>query len=110
MAVPDRVTVGVRDVTLDPVSKDTITKPFDILHAVPPQKAPDFIRISPLADAAGWIDVDPATLRHKRYANVYGLGDGTNTPNAMTAAAARTVQLLAPASLVGYLIASAQIS
>jgi len=70
-------------------SKTLVTREFDMLHAVPPQKAPDFIRISPLADAAGWIDVDPATLRHKRYANVYGLGDGTNTPNAKTAAAAR---------------------
>ncbi len=70
-------------------SKTLVTREFDMLHAVPPQKAPDFIRISPLADAAGWIDVDPATLRHKRFANVYGLGDGTNTPNAKTAAAAR---------------------
>ncbi len=70
-------------------SKTLVTREFDMLHAVPPQKAPDFIRISPLADAAGWIDVDPATLRHKRHANVYGLGDGTNTPNAKTAAAAR---------------------
>jgi sulfide:quinone oxidoreductase len=48
-------------------SKTLVTREFDMLHAVPPQKAPDFIRISPLADAAGWIDVDPATLRHKRF-------------------------------------------
>jgi hypothetical protein len=32
--------------------------PFDLLHVVPPQSAPDFVRSSPLADAAGWIDVD----------------------------------------------------
>ena len=70
-------------------SKTLVTREFDMLHAVPPQKAPDFIRISPLADAAGWIDVDQATLRHKRYANVYGLGDAASTPNAKTAAAAR---------------------
>ncbi|MEE4998712.1 FAD/NAD(P)-binding oxidoreductase [Pseudomonas alliivorans] len=62
---------------------------FEMLHVVPPQTAPDFIRTSPLADAAGWVDVDPATLRHKQFANVHGLGDATNTSNAKTAAAAR---------------------
>ncbi|WP_454827199.1 TIGR01244 family sulfur transferase [Paraburkholderia xenovorans] len=62
---------------------------FDMIHVVPPQTAPDFISASPLADAAGWVDVDQTTLRHKRFHNVYGLGDVTNTPNAKTAAAAR---------------------
>jgi hypothetical protein len=66
-----------------------VTREFDMLHVVPPQKAPDFIRSSPLADAAGWIDVDPATLRHKRFGNIFGLGDAGNTTNAKTAAAAR---------------------
>lgn len=62
---------------------------FDMLHVCPPQCAPDFMRNSPLADLAGWIDVDQRSLRHKRYANVWGLGDITNTPNAKTAAAVR---------------------
>lgn len=70
-------------------TKELITREFDLLHAVPPQKAPDFIRVSPLADAAGWVDVDPGTLRHKQHANVFALGDCSNTPNAKTAAAAR---------------------
>ena len=70
-------------------SKDTVTREFDILHVVPPQVAPDFIRVSPLADAAGWVDVDPSTLRHKKWGNIHGLGDVTNTSNAKTAAAAR---------------------
>lgn len=69
--------------------KERITRDFDMLHVVPPQRAPDFIRVSPLADTAGWVDVDPGTLRHKMFANVYSLGDVTNTPNAKTAAAAR---------------------
>jgi len=68
---------------------ETIEKTFDMIHVCPPQTAPDFIRHSPLADAAGWIDVDPATLRHKRYSNIFGLGDAASTPNAKTAAAAR---------------------
>jgi sulfide:quinone oxidoreductase len=70
-------------------TKELTTREFDMLHVVPPQKAPDFIRVSPLSDAAGWVDVDPATLRHKRFANIFGLGDVTNTSNAKTAAAAR---------------------
>ncbi len=62
---------------------------FDMIHVTPPQTAPDFIRVSPLADAAGWIDVDQATLRHKTYDNIWSLGDVMNAPNAKTAAAAR---------------------
>lgn len=67
----------------------TVTVDFDMLHVVPPQVAPDFIRVSPLADAAGWVDVDQATLRHKTYDNIWSLGDVMNAPNAKTAAAAR---------------------
>jgi sulfide:quinone oxidoreductase len=67
----------------------TVETSFDMIHVCPPQLAPDFVRASPLADSAGWVDVDHATLQHKRYANVYGLGDATCTPNAKTAAAAR---------------------
>ncbi len=70
-------------------TKERITRDFDMLHVVPPQRAPDFIRVSPLADAAGWVDVDPGTLRHKVFANIYALGDVANTTNAKTAAAAR---------------------
>ncbi|WP_322039262.1 TIGR01244 family sulfur transferase [Burkholderia diffusa] len=68
---------------------ETVERAFDMIHVVPPQKAPDFVRASPLADAAGWIDVDPATLRHKQFADIFALGDVTNTTNAKTAAAAR---------------------
>jgi len=68
---------------------ETVEQNFEMLHVVPPQTAPDFIRSSPLADAAGWVDVDPATLRHRQFTNVHGLGDATNTSNAKTAAAAR---------------------
>jgi sulfide:quinone oxidoreductase len=70
-------------------SKEKVVRDFDMIHVVPPQKAPDFVRVSPLADAAGWVDVDPASLRHKTFTNVFALGDATNTTNAKTAAAAR---------------------
>jgi sulfide:quinone oxidoreductase len=67
----------------------TVEVEFDMLHVVPPQVAPDFVRVSPLADAAGWVDVDPATLRHRIHENIWSLGDVMNAPNAKTAAAAR---------------------
>lgn len=62
---------------------------FDMIHVVPPQQAPDFIRSSKLVDTAGWVDVSQDTLQHKVYPNIYALGDVTNCPNAKTAAAAR---------------------
>lgn len=66
-----------------------VEKTFDLLHVVPPQLAPEFIRHSPLADAAGWCDVHPHSLQHQRYAPVFGLGDVCGTSNAKTAAAVR---------------------
>lgn len=65
------------------------TREFDMIHVCPPQCAPDFIAESPLADSAGWVDLDGETLQHTRYGNIFGLGDGGSTPNAKTAAAVR---------------------
>lgn len=62
---------------------------FDMIHAVPPQVAPDFVRSSPLAAASGFIEVNEATLQHVRFANVFALGDAASTSNAKTMAAAR---------------------
>jgi NADH dehydrogenase FAD-containing subunit len=46
----------------------------------PAADAPDFIRVSPLADDAGWVDVDQNTLRHKTFDNIWSLGDVMNAP------------------------------
>ncbi|MFB4204045.1 hypothetical protein KBTX_00168 [wastewater metagenome] len=62
---------------------------YDVLHVTPPQRAPAFVREGPLADEAGWIAVDKATLRHPDYPAVFALGDACNTPNSKTAAAVR---------------------
>lgn len=66
-----------------------VEKSFDMLHVVPPQCPPDFIKQSPLANSDGWVDVNPATMRHSKYANVFGLGDVISAPNAKTVAAVR---------------------
>ena len=70
-------------------TKQQVSKPFDMIHITPPQSAPDFIKKSPLANAAGWVDVNPKTLQHVKFSNIFGLGDATSTPNAKTAAAVR---------------------
>lgn len=66
-----------------------VAREFDLLHVCPPQHAADIVRSSALADAAGFIDVDQETLRHKKFGNIFALGDAANTPNSKTAAAAR---------------------
>lgn len=69
--------------------KSQITKEFDMIHVTPPQSAPDFIKSSPLANDAGWVDVHQGTLQHTTFGNIFGLGDVASTPNAKTAAAVR---------------------
>ncbi|MCO4838928.1 MAG: NAD(P)/FAD-dependent oxidoreductase [Rhodobacteraceae bacterium] len=66
-----------------------IERDFDMLHVCPPQRAPDFVKNSPLANKGGWLDVDPHSLRHKTYENIFGVGDICGTANAKTAAAVR---------------------
>ena len=66
-----------------------VKRAFDMLHVVPPQVAPDIIRSSPLAAESGWVEVDDRNLRHKKFPNVFALGDCGSMPNAKTAAAVR---------------------
>lgn len=62
---------------------------FDMMHVCPPQSSLDFVKNSPIANEAGWVDVSGETLQHNKYGNVFGLGDAGSTPNAKTAAAVR---------------------
>lgn len=89
MAVDGPAKTATFKVTEPGTGPRELTVEFDMIHVCPPQVAPDFIRVSPLADAAGWVDVDRATLRHKSHDNIWSLGDVMNAPNAKTAAAAR---------------------
>ncbi len=66
---------------------------FDLLHVVPPQSAPDFVKNSPLSiqdgKLKGWLDVDHFSLQHNTYPNIFGLGDVCGLPTAKTGAAVR---------------------
>lgn len=70
-------------------TKDEVVMKFDLLHVTPPMSAPDFVRESPLADKAGWVEVDKYTLQHPRFANVFSLGDASSLPTSRTGAAIR---------------------
>nr|XP_056721770.1 sulfide:quinone oxidoreductase, mitochondrial [Euleptes europaea] len=60
---------------------------YGMLHVTPPMGPPDVLLNSPVSDTAGWVDVDKETLQHKKYPNVFGIGDCTNLPTSKTAAA-----------------------
>jgi sulfide:quinone oxidoreductase len=77
-----------------------VEKRFDMIHVVPPQTGLDVVRASPLANAAGWVEVDPANLRHVRYPNIFALGDAASTPNTKTAAAVRKQAPIVVANLL----------
>lgn len=65
------------------------TEKYDMLHITPPMSAPTVVSASPLANDAGFVDVDKGTLQHIRYANVFSLGDASSCPTSKTAAAVR---------------------
>jgi sulfide:quinone oxidoreductase len=72
--------------------KEQVTIQYDMMHVTPPMSAPDIIKNSPLAvenDPQGWVDVDGETLQHKRYKNIFSLGDVANAGDTKTGGALR---------------------
>jgi sulfide:quinone oxidoreductase len=83
------VDTGNKSVTFE-TSDGTIVKSYDFLHLTPPMRAPEVLRQSDLADESGdWMEVDPQTLQHPRYHNVFGLGDVVNIKNGKSGGATR---------------------
>ena len=80
------------------------TVPFDMLHLAPPQGPPDLVANSKIAhqdgDMKGWVEVDIHTLQHKRYPNVFCVGDSAGVPTARTGAAIRKQVPVAVANLL----------
>jgi sulfide:quinone oxidoreductase len=66
---------------------------YDMLHLAPPQTSPKFIQESQVSiqegPGKGWIDVDIHTMQHKRFPNIFSLGDVAYLPTAKTGAAIR---------------------
>ncbi|WP_301122560.1 NAD(P)/FAD-dependent oxidoreductase [Mycolicibacterium fortuitum] len=85
---PDTRTVTITDNS----SNTTQELGYDLLHVVPRQSAPDWIKASPVADPdnpAGYVQIDKNTMRHTRFDNIFALGDAGSSPNSKTGAAIR---------------------
>lgn len=69
--------------------------PYDFINVIPPMRAPDAVRNSPLPwqDGIwafdGWVEVDKNSLRHKRYPNVFAVGDIAGVAKGKTAASVK---------------------
>lgn len=93
------IDIGARRATFANQDGQKTELGYDFIHAVPPMRAPDVIKNSALSfkegpmAAGGWLEVDKFTLQHKRYPNVFGIGDINGTPRGKTAA---TVKKSAP--------------
>ena len=86
--------IGVRPQSKEAIfrhldEKKEVVMKYDLLHVVPPQSAPDVVKRSPLADAAGWAEADKYTLQHPRFPEVFALGDNSSLPTSRTGAAVR---------------------
>jgi len=93
------IDIGARRATFTTPEGEKQELPYDFIHVVPPMRAPDAVKNSDLAwkegpfAAGGWLEVDKSTLQHRRYPNVFGIGDINGTPRGKTAA---TVKKSAP--------------
>jgi sulfide:quinone oxidoreductase len=89
----ESVDSGSRKATFVSLAEDRpgFSLPYDVLHMVPHQSAPDWVKASPLAtdQPTGYVDVDKHTLQHVRHPDVFALGDAGSTPNSKTGAAIR---------------------
>ena len=83
---------------------------YDFIHVVPPMRAPDAVKNSALAwqeggfAAGGWLEVDPKTLRHRRFPNVFGLGDINGTGKGKTAATVKKSAPIVASNLIDVIV------
>jgi sulfide:quinone oxidoreductase len=90
-------------VILDTTTGTKETVGYAMLHAVPPQSAPDWVKRTPLADPAspfGYVQVDQYTLESSNWPNVFALGDVANLPTSKTGAAIRKQAPVVAANLL----------
>lgn len=100
------IDLGRRLATFVTPEGERTERPYDFIHVVPPMRATDVVRTSPLAwkegpfAAGGWLEVDRTTLRHRRYPEVFGIGDINGTPRGKTAATVKKSAPVVEANLV----------
>lgn len=68
---------------------------FDFINVIPPMRAHDAVKNSPLSWKTGnwvdegWVEVDKRTLRHTRFDDVFAVGDVAGVPKGKTAASVK---------------------
>ena len=84
--------------------EEEVTLEYDFLHVTPPMSAVDAVANSLLAwqkgNAAGWLEVDRETMQHRRYENVFGIGDTCGIPMGKTGGSARHQAPVVVANLI----------
>ncbi|KAM7533879.1 hypothetical protein Aperf_G00000112030 [Anoplocephala perfoliata] len=63
---------------------------YELLHLTPPMSAPAVVKTGvdlSFPESNGYVSVDPGTLRHLKYGNIFALGDCSSLPTSRTAAA-----------------------
>lgn len=97
-AVYDHVMTGIdhgRKVARFQTPNGTAEIGFDFTNVIPPMRAPAAVRNSPLPwqtgpfAADGWMEVEKTSMRHRRYPNVFGVGDVAGVPKGKTAASVK---------------------
>jgi len=77
---------------------------YDFIHIVPPMGPVDAVINSPLGwqkgNAKGWLEVDKETLQHRRYDNIFGIGDVCGIPLCKTGGSARHQAPVVTANLI----------
>lgn len=73
--------------------EEEVNLEYDFIHITPPTAAVDAVANSLLGwqkgSAKGWLEVDRETLQHRRYKNVFGIGDVCGIPIGKTGGSAR---------------------
>ncbi|USP80710.1 Sulfide:quinone oxidoreductase mitochondrial precursor [Curvularia clavata] len=70
-----------------PNGQDKVHRHFEFLHVAPRNVPHEFVSASELSNEAGYVDVDQHSLQHKKWNNVWSLGDAANLPTSKTVAA-----------------------
>lgn len=99
----DLLSIDGNNATFAAKGGQQVTRHFDFLHVSPKNKPHAFIKASGLANDAGYVNVDDATLRHKKYDNIWSLGDASSLPTSKTVAAITSQAPVLVTNLLGSL-------
>ncbi|SEI56484.1 sulfide:quinone oxidoreductase [Allopseudospirillum japonicum] len=102
------IDAGSQMATFTHADGSTQQEKYDFIHVVPPMSAPDVVRSSELAWQQGpmahqWLEIDQYSLQHRRYPEIFGVGDVIGTPFGKTAASVKKQAPVAEANILAFL-------